>query len=244
MNKFKIFSASVALKPLYKIGDHSTYGSLVRTLDLSMLGGRWEKLGFKDLAPVFECCTSMKGIDLGLCQHIKDAQMIKLFEDNPHLSTNIIHLNLDEVMLTDETLAKIVRMLPSLQQLDIAETHAGYDTCAAIGDCLPNLKSLVLEDCEDIDDECIEKIAKGCTDLAYLKIRGCTSILTDSVGDILMEYDNFAVVSEGSGDDYENDDMYEDGEYPYEDYNYNDYDSDEDDYYDDYYEDNKDDDED
>ncbi|KAJ2399252.1 hypothetical protein GGI23_002767 [Coemansia sp. RSA 2559] len=192
------------------MSSHTTYGSLVRNLDLSMLGGRWEKIGYIQLAPVLAFCTHIEALDLDLCQHIKDSQMLSLFSDNPHLSENLTYLVLDEVMLTDQTLAAIIRILPKLKYLHLSETNAGPLTCEAIGSCLPNLLSLELTDCEDIDEVCIVTIAKGCPMLDYLKIRGCINIMSD-VKYLILEYDNHATVSNGSDDDYETGDDIVDG---------------------------------
>ncbi|KAJ1885535.1 hypothetical protein LPJ81_006886 [Coemansia sp. IMI 209127] len=202
MSEFNRFSATIAHQPLFKISSHTTYGSLVRNLDLSMLGGRWEKIGHAQLAPVLASCTHVKALDLDLCQHIKDSQMLRLFGDNPHLSENLTHLVLDEVMLTDQTLGAIIRMLPKLKHLHLSETNASYRTCEAIGSCLPDLLSLELTDCDDIGEDCIEKIAEGCLELDYLKLRGCVNIMSD-IEDLMLEYDNHATISIGSDDDYE-----------------------------------------
>ncbi|KAJ1825679.1 hypothetical protein LPJ56_002560, partial [Coemansia sp. RSA 2599] len=73
--------------------DRPHYGSMVRKFDLSMLGGRWEKLGSKDLEPVFKHCTDIFDLNINLCQNIQDAQLIALFENNPEICRSIKSLD-------------------------------------------------------------------------------------------------------------------------------------------------------
>ncbi|KAJ1666098.1 hypothetical protein EV178_002654 [Coemansia sp. RSA 1646] len=210
MKYFNRFSASIAHQPLFKVGNHTHYGGLVRNLDLSMLGGRWEKIGYVQLAPVLAFCTNITSLDLDLCQHIGDSHFLKLFVDNPHLSEKLTHLDLDEVMLMDQTIGAIIRMLPKLKYLHLSETNAGPLTCKAIGSCLTDLQYLELSRCIDIDDSCIETIAEKCKSLSYLKIQGCDNIITDDVEELMLERDNLATISEGSDDNYESDDNIDD----------------------------------
>ncbi|KAI9501491.1 hypothetical protein BX070DRAFT_227925 [Coemansia spiralis] len=178
MRNFRSFAATVG-KPLpHSVGEHAHYGELVRIFDLFMLAGRWERLGYDDVAPVFKHCTRLRKIGMNLCQHISDISFVKLFTENPHLSS-ITALDLSELMLEDQAIYEIIGRLPNLHRLELNETNAGYLTCCAIVDSLPNIRWLDLSDCNLMDDNCVRMLLNGCKHLTHLSVEGCFHVVDE-----------------------------------------------------------------
>ncbi|KAJ2550444.1 hypothetical protein EV175_004068 [Coemansia sp. RSA 1933] len=205
MTEFARFATAITRTPLFQLEFAACYGVLVKTLDLSNVGGRENNVNHAMVAHVLTFCPNLECIDLSLCRNISDAQFIRLFADNPHISRKLKSLNLDKISIGDEAMGQTVCLLPNLIHLRLSETNAGPLTCIAIGSCLFDLRSLGIASCDLIDDSCLVAVAKGCKKLRHIKIKGCSNIQTDDAEDLMALHRCFPYVSDGSDNEYDDD---------------------------------------
>ncbi|KAJ1885570.1 hypothetical protein LPJ81_006878, partial [Coemansia sp. IMI 209127] len=210
IKKFNQFADAVTHKPLLQLGSATCYGVFVKTLDLSAVGGRKNEMNFSKAAPILAACTNLDRVNLSLCQSIKESQLLRLFRDNSHLHNNLVYLTLDKMKVSDKMMGRIVRLLPKLQFLQLSETNAGPLTCQAIGSRLSGLQSLEVANCKQINDNCLVMIAQGCRLLSYINIKGCISIGSHEVEELMSGHGCIARVYDGYYGGYEDYEDYKD----------------------------------
>ncbi|KAJ1794337.1 hypothetical protein LPJ59_004551 [Coemansia sp. RSA 2399] len=199
---FNRFADTITRKPPLQLGSATCYGAFVKTLDLSVVGGRKKKINISKVASILAACTNLDSIDLSLCQSIEESQLFGLFRDNSRLHNNLVYLTLDKMKVSDEVMGRIVRLLPKLQFLQLSETYAGPLTCKAIGSCLSGLLSLEVTNCKSINDDCLVMIARGCRLLRYISIEGCIYITSHDVEGLMLKHGCHPRISEDDHGDY------------------------------------------
>ncbi|KAJ2664343.1 hypothetical protein IWW48_000860 [Coemansia sp. RSA 1200] len=222
MKRYRKLFNVISHQLLFKIGDHSRYGSLIKELDLSMLADRWDNIKYDNLWPILSCCVNLKALNLNMCQMISGTSFKMLFRNNPHLGENLADLEISDAKLQDWELKVIVEGLSKIKYLSLSNTGAGDDTCHAIGMALPGIESLDLSGCKQIEESCINTIAVYCEDLRYLNVKSCPLIAADNIQDLITEYGIFVDISDDDydhGDDFDDtdDDSYDDdnGDFEY-----------------------------
>ncbi|KAJ1942034.1 hypothetical protein GGF37_003289 [Kickxella alabastrina] len=213
---FRSFSTVVGNPLAITIGKYLTYGDIVRTIDLSMLGGRWEKVGSLQMVPIFKHCPNMRKLNMNLCQHIYNEAFVKLFKDNPNLCSSLNFLDISETMLTDESLEQIIHMTPNLTTLVINETSASHRTMGAIAHTLGDLEWLEIDCCHDIRAEELIDVGKSCTKLSHLIATGDMIDRDDDAVELIDRINEHGEwEDDGFGDDngyseYDDDNGYDD----------------------------------
>ncbi|KAJ1880614.1 hypothetical protein H4R99_002407 [Coemansia sp. RSA 1722] len=187
------------------INNKPSYGSMVRKFDLSMLAGRWEKLGSNDLEPVFKHCTHISELNINLCQNIMDSQLVALFANNPEFCSSIRNLDIGETMYSDKTIAKVIRLLPRLNELRMNETYASSHTVKAVAETQGMLFTIELFDCDVTADD-ILTLFTSCSMLMEI---GAPFSLSEELEDKVMEFDmeRCCELYFDHDDDYSDDDL-------------------------------------
>ncbi|KAJ2881553.1 hypothetical protein FB639_002589 [Coemansia asiatica] len=182
---------------------------MVRKFDLSMLAGRWEKLGSNDLQPVFKYCTGITDLNINLCQNIQDNQLVSLFSKNPEICSSIENLDMSETMFSDKAIEKVIRLISKLDELRLNETFASTHTIDAIAETQGYLSTIELFDC-DVSADQIKKLYYDCTLLVEI---GAPYSLSDELEEFALEFDMDRcgeVYYDNGDDDDEDSDNYSD----------------------------------
>ncbi|KAJ1719876.1 hypothetical protein LPJ53_005433 [Coemansia erecta] len=167
-NNFRGFVQGVEKRLLFKHGNNERYGDLVRAINLSGLGGRWERVGKNHIEQIFKFCPQLQYLDINLCQHISDEHIVGIFSRNPTTCQSLRYLDISETMFQDETVAAMLGCTKNLTTLVMNETEIATQTVKTVAGFLTGLRSLEISDCFNIDGHDINEIARSCTSIMYL----------------------------------------------------------------------------
>ncbi|KAJ2757621.1 hypothetical protein H4S06_003092, partial [Coemansia sp. BCRC 34490] len=114
-------SAIISHRPMFKIREHSRYGSLVKTLDFGVIFSQWEEIESTDIfQPIISSCTNIRTLDLNMCKIADNPSFVKLFADNSQLCNSLTNLEITYVEASDMEIEALVRLFPRLKRLLIA----------------------------------------------------------------------------------------------------------------------------
>ncbi|KAJ2394784.1 hypothetical protein GGI05_001875, partial [Coemansia sp. RSA 2603] len=123
IDTFRGFVQGVEKKLPFKLANNERYGDLVRSVNLSGLGGRWERVGKQHIEQIFKYCPQLQYLDINLCQHISDDQIIGIFSRNPTTCQSLRYLDISETMFQDGTIATMLGYTKNLTTLNMNETE-------------------------------------------------------------------------------------------------------------------------
>ncbi|CAG2111799.1 unnamed protein product, partial [Medioppia subpectinata] len=98
----------------------------------------------------------------------------------PNLEILII---MDCINISDETIAAICQMLPSLKKLQIQAYHVTDTSMAYFGSTLAreNLRVLMLHHCWELSNQGVANLAHGLPNLHTLSLSGCSKVSDDAI---------------------------------------------------------------
>ena len=123
-------------------------------------------------------CPKLNSLDLTGCTHVRAGGLRALANGCPLVHTlRLAHTGAGKTPARkghEHVICAIARGMPSLTVLDLngfsAPTNRDWKE---IGDNLPDLRSLLLENCAKLRSSAIEKIGNGCMHLRELDLQGC-----------------------------------------------------------------------
>jgi hypothetical protein len=142
------------------------------------------------LQAVVAFCPHLESVDLSACDELTDATLLAIGQ---HCS-NLRELNIVETDVTDEGLRAIAEGCPLLETLNASQCDVGpaiediargcpklrvlivtgvevtAEAVQALAECCPRLEELGLCRCEEIGDEEITTLVRGCSNLRRLSI--------------------------------------------------------------------------
>jgi hypothetical protein len=142
------------------------------------------------LQAVVAFCPLLESVDLSACDELTDATLIAIGQHCP----NLRELNIVETDVTDEGLQAIAAGCPLLETLNASQCDVGpaiediargcpnlrvlivtgvevtAEAVQALAECCPRLEELGLCRCEEIGDEEITTLVRGCLNLTKLSI--------------------------------------------------------------------------
>ncbi|KAJ2374959.1 hypothetical protein IW150_002813 [Coemansia sp. RSA 2607] len=209
IDTFRGFVQGVEKKLPFKLANNERYGDLVRSVNLSGLGGRWERVGKQHIEQIFKYCPQLQYLDINLCQHISDDQIIGIFSRNPTTCQSLRYLDISETMFQDGTIATMLGYTKNLTTLNMNETEVATQTVNTVITVLTELKSLEISDCFSIDADDINEIARSCKAITYLSFdedleddaSEAIELIKARGGTVRGDYDEMVGVMEG--DDFQ-----------------------------------------
>ncbi|KAI8320958.1 RNI-like protein, partial [Martensiomyces pterosporus] len=186
-------------------------GGLVRVIDLSLLNGRWERVGYNHLSQILRSCHHIHTLNINLCQYITGDEFKRLFSENPHICRSLTALDIGETQFSDRVIEDVVRMLPNLKSLGLSETATTNRTMDVIAECLPGLEDLDISQCEDVDDDGVARMIEKCKKLKHIDVDGCPMIQDyDPISHLNATWDWESDYESATGDEFDvYDEMYD-----------------------------------
>lgn len=152
-----------------------TYGSMIKYMSLSQLIGRWDKLEYEHIVPIFDHCPNLEKFDIDHCTGVDEDGLVSLFTQHPDICNQIKSLDLSLNPYLRKTLVGILEQLPNLETLMLNGTIADRSVMEAISEHNPKLKWLEISRCMDIFNEDLKMIAEEFTELIHINPSGCLS---------------------------------------------------------------------
>ncbi|KAJ2787201.1 hypothetical protein GGI15_000921 [Coemansia interrupta] len=218
INNFQGFVEGIEKKLPFEYNGNERYGDIVRAINLSTLGGRWERVGKYHIEQIFKFCPQLRYLDINLCQHISDEHMSGIFSRHPTTCQSLRYLDISETMFQDATIANMLGCTKNLTTLVMNETEIGVQTVKTVARFLTELKRLEISDCFSIDGHDINEIARSCTSITYLSFdedleddaEEAIKIIKARGGSVRGDYDETVDVQDGEEGDYGEYDEFDD----------------------------------
>ncbi|XP_054724017.1 F-box/LRR-repeat protein 16-like isoform X2 [Uloborus diversus] len=128
----------------------------------------------KGLEELLKGFPSIVQLELSGCNEITDAALWA------SLSPRIVSLTLaDCIHVSDDTVAAVTQLLPSLYELDLQAYHVTDAALSLL--CLRDLRVLRLRSCWELTDRGLMELARSLPDLTQLSLSGCSKISDEGV---------------------------------------------------------------
>ncbi|PIA17210.1 hypothetical protein COEREDRAFT_101661, partial [Coemansia reversa NRRL 1564] len=179
INKFRLLVETAGHELPIHLGDHSYYGELLRTLDLSMLAARWDLVDYNNLSKLFQHSHKLKSLDINLCSNIRSSEFEQMFNSNVDMCKSLDSFYLSETKFSVLSMQRVLKMMPNLFTLDLSFTVANDALLLTIAKNCPKMRHLYLENCLDITNYGIQNIVDECFELEHLELVGCPDFSDD-----------------------------------------------------------------
>jgi hypothetical protein len=155
----------------------------------------------EELDCLLQSCPNLTELDLSFCEDLEDLDALAVGQRCLHLQKLIVYDNAsvvgDQVLLglskhcpdlcqlqihdselvTDLSLAEVIRTSPQLQHLDVQGCKGVTDRSLVIlPECCPELSVLILSDCVKVTEAAVNAVIQGCAKLTALNVDGCKKI--------------------------------------------------------------------
>ncbi|GAU45684.1 hypothetical protein TSUD_268160 [Trifolium subterraneum] len=136
-------------------------------------------LNTTDMFFIADCFPNLKQLDLNHCYHLSEVGIAHVLRK----CRNIRHLNLSGC--EGLKLSEINFEVPKLEVLNLSYTSVDDERLYVISKSCRGLLKLVLDNCCDVTHKGVKHVAKNCTKLREISLRGCDRVHADVIGPIV-----------------------------------------------------------
>jgi F-box/leucine-rich repeat protein 2/20 len=136
-------------------------------------------LNTTDMFLIADCFPNLKLLELNNCYNLSEEGIAHVLRK----CSNIRHLNLENCI--GLKLSEINFEVPELRVLNLSYTRVDDESLYVISKSCRGLLKLVLNNCCDVTEKGVKHVAKNCTKLREISLRGCYRVDADVVGSIV-----------------------------------------------------------